>query len=245
MNDTIIDTEFIFTSVPLVWFRTYHKILELLVCYGERKVINPNCKCSGSGNTIMECYELFQTAVAAYKLDKKEEGQNIVNHIDSLLRGYDSADSFTATIDGKIYLFTKDNIELIGSEEPDIPVVLLDNIYYGLITPASLDNWNKVQQYVDQELTTEVINALQTSRQLPLSINQSLEIDNTVKMFVVLVPTLYNLSVKKDMGFGGKIEFEGSYWYANGNATVIINNVEYKVYGQMYTTSGDITIYVN
>lgn len=110
------DIEFIFTSVPLVWFRTYHKILELMVCYGERKIINPNCKCGGDTSIATECYELFQTAVAAYKLDKKEKGEEIIKYVESLLKGFDSAESFTATIDGKIYLFTKDNIVCVGGD---------------------------------------------------------------------------------------------------------------------------------
>lgn len=103
MND--LDVEFIYTYVPLVWYRTYHKILELLVCYGEKKVINPKCKCAGGDNTVLECYDLFQCAIAAYNLDKQEEGQSIIDNIESLLRGYESANSFTVVIDGKTYLF--------------------------------------------------------------------------------------------------------------------------------------------
>lgn len=116
MANNIDNVEFVFSYAPLVWFRTYHKILELLVCYGERKVINPNCKCAGSSSVVMEAYELFQTAVAAYNLNKKEQGEEIIKHIDSLLEGYESADSFIVTINNVTYLFTKDDIIVIDDD---------------------------------------------------------------------------------------------------------------------------------
>lgn len=112
MADTV-NVEYVVIKAPLEWFRTYHKILELLACWGERKVVNPKCKCSGSSDIIIEAYELYQSAIAAYNLDKEEEGEEIIKHIDSLLEGYESAESFVVTIDGTTYMFTKDNIIVI------------------------------------------------------------------------------------------------------------------------------------
>ena len=109
MSD-ILDIEYVVIKAPVEWFRTYHKILELLACWGERKVVNPKCKCSGSSDIIIEAYELYQSAVAAYNLDKKEEGEKIIKHIDSLLEGYESAESFIVTIADVTYMFTKDDI---------------------------------------------------------------------------------------------------------------------------------------
>lgn len=129
MNN-VINQEFIFTYIPVIWFRTYHKILELMVCCGERKILKSNCKCSDNSAVVYECYDLFHSAVAAYKLDKKEEGQTIVNHIDSLLEGYDSAESFTITLNGKIYLFTKDDIKLVEELTPETPISLYNEVTY-------------------------------------------------------------------------------------------------------------------
>lgn len=129
MNN-VINQEFIFTYIPVIWFRTYHKILELMVCCGERNVLKSNCKCSDNSAVVYECYDLFHSAVAAYKLDKKEEGQTIVNHIDSLLEGYDSAESFTITLNGKIYLFTKDDIKLVEELTPETPISLYNEVTY-------------------------------------------------------------------------------------------------------------------
>jgi len=122
MGNTI-NVDYVVIKAPIEWFRTYHKILELLACWGERKVINPNCKCSGSSNIIIEAYELYQSAVAAYNLDEKTEGQKIIDYIDSLLEGYESAESFIVTIDGVRYLFTKNDIIEIDPDytESDYP----------------------------------------------------------------------------------------------------------------------------
>lgn len=118
MADTV-NVEYVVIKAPLEWFRTYHKILELLACWGERKVVNPKCKCSGSSDIIIEAYELYQSAVAAYNLDKEEEGEQIIKHIDSLLEGYESAESFVVTIDGTTYMFTKDDIIVIDDSSSD------------------------------------------------------------------------------------------------------------------------------
>lgn len=115
MSD-ILDIEYVVIKAPIEWFRTYHKILELLACWGERKVVNPKCKCSGSSDIIIEAYELYQSAVAAYNLDKKEEGEKIIKHIDSLLEGYESAESFIVTIADVTYMFTKDDIIVISGD---------------------------------------------------------------------------------------------------------------------------------
>lgn len=115
MSD-ILDIEYVVIKAPIEWFRTYHKILELLACWGERKVVNPKCKCSGSSDIIIEAYELYQSAIAAYNLDKKEEGEKIIKHIDSLLEGYESAESFVVTIADVTYMFTKDDIIVIDGD---------------------------------------------------------------------------------------------------------------------------------
>lgn len=115
MSNTL-NVEYVVIKAPIEWFRTYHKILELLACWGERKVVNPNCKCSGSSNVIMEAYELYQSAVAAYNLDKKTEGAKIIAYIDSLLEGYESADTFIVTIDGVMYEFTENDIIVLDDD---------------------------------------------------------------------------------------------------------------------------------
>ena len=121
-----IGVEYVVIKAPLEWFRTYHKILELLACWGERKVVNPKCKCSGSSDIIIEAYELYQSAVAAYNLNKREQGEEIIKHIDSLLEGYESADSFIVTIDNVTYLFTKDDIIVIDDDSSSDTV---DDLY--------------------------------------------------------------------------------------------------------------------
>lgn len=246
MDSNILNTEFVFTSVPLVWFRTYHKILELLACYGERKVVNPNCKCTCNGNTVLECYDLFKSAVAAYNLGKKEEGNKIIKYIDCLLTPYETSNRFIATIDGKKYLFTEDDIILLSEEESDDepPVVVFDDVYYGYFTPTTISGWQNTQEYIANQLTSSVLDSLTKTNITPITINTTIPKVNAVQIFVVLVPALYELSVKRDAGFGGKIDFEGSFWKANGNATIKINNITYKIYGQTYSTYGDITVYV-
>ena len=62
---------------------------------------------------------------------------------------------------------------------------------------------------------------------------------------IVLVPKESGLTVTKDNGIGGKVIFNTEVAGANGDVELTVNNVIYKVYGEMLLAQGQMFIYVD
>ena len=62
---------------------------------------------------------------------------------------------------------------------------------------------------------------------------------------IVLVPKESGLTVTKDNGIGGKVIFDTDTAGANGDVELTVNNVIYKVYGEMLLSQGQMYIYVD
>jgi hypothetical protein len=61
---------------------------------------------------------------------------------------------------------------------------------------------------------------------------------------VVAVPALCEYDVKKDNGMGGQVEFDESTFGVNG-VSVIFDDLEYKIFGELTIMSGERFIYIN
>ena len=62
---------------------------------------------------------------------------------------------------------------------------------------------------------------------------------------IVLVPKESGLTVTKDNGIGGKVTFDTDTAGANGDVELTVNNVIYKVYGEMLLAQGRLYFYVD
>ena len=62
---------------------------------------------------------------------------------------------------------------------------------------------------------------------------------------IVLVPKESGYTVTKDNGIGGKASFDTDTAGANGDVELTVNNVIYKVYGEMLLAQGQMFIYVD
>ena len=62
---------------------------------------------------------------------------------------------------------------------------------------------------------------------------------------IVLVPKESGLTVTKDNGIGGKVTFDTDTAGANGDVELTVNNVIYKVYGEMLLAQAELFIYVD
>lgn len=62
---------------------------------------------------------------------------------------------------------------------------------------------------------------------------------------VVLIPVDTSYSASKDNGFGGQMPFNTQLLGSNGENIVTIDGVQYRAYGEMMTTEGEMFVYVN
>ena len=62
---------------------------------------------------------------------------------------------------------------------------------------------------------------------------------------IILVPKESGLTVTKDNGIGGKVRFNTNTAGANGDVELTVNNIIYKVYGEILLAQGNMIIYVD
>lgn len=62
---------------------------------------------------------------------------------------------------------------------------------------------------------------------------------------VVLIPVDTSYQATKDNGFGGQMPFNSAILGSNGENVVEIDGVQYRAYGEMMTTEGEMFVYVN
>lgn len=62
---------------------------------------------------------------------------------------------------------------------------------------------------------------------------------------VVLIPVDTSYEATKDNGFGGQMPFNTQLLGSNGENLVTIDGVQYRAYGEMMTTEGEMFVYVN
>lgn len=62
---------------------------------------------------------------------------------------------------------------------------------------------------------------------------------------VVLIPVDTSYTATKDNGFGGQMPFSTTILGSNGENLVTIDGVQYRAYGEMMTTEGEMFVYVN
>lgn len=62
---------------------------------------------------------------------------------------------------------------------------------------------------------------------------------------VVLIPVDTGYVATKDNGFGGQMAFSTALLGSNGENIVTVDGVQYRAYGEMMTTEGEMFIYVN
>lgn len=62
---------------------------------------------------------------------------------------------------------------------------------------------------------------------------------------VVLIPVDTSYVATKDNGFGGQMPFNSNILGSNGENVVTIDGVQYRAYGEMMTTEGEMFVYVN
>ena len=131
-------------------------------------------------------------------------------------------------------------LAMIKSLIPELPVGAL--MYYGYIpyeVSGTIDNLG--------EITLDMIVA--SGNSVISKVNEgigkaSVGIAPQGSIVFVAVPKVFGYSVMKDNGFGGKVAFDEDILGANG-ITVTYDDLEYKIYGELVLTDGELFVHIN
>lgn len=104
MNDLKqIELEYIYVTIPAEYICVYHRILAMLADYGEDMLKDCKASCTDKNSGVIECFNMFNSAVAAKKLGKDKLADVIIKYvkakINQIYKGVDNSTSFVFPVD--------------------------------------------------------------------------------------------------------------------------------------------------
>lgn len=91
-----INPEYIYMTIPADYFCTYHKILILLSEYGVDMLNDCQAGCSNQNKSIINCFNMFNAAVAARKLGQNKTAEIIMKYVNgqlNIIHNYEEIDT--------------------------------------------------------------------------------------------------------------------------------------------------------
>ena len=110
-----IEPEYIYVTVPAEYICVYHRILAMLADYGEDMLKDCKASCTDRNSNVIDCFNMFNAAVAARKLGKDKLAETIIKYvkakINQIYKGFDNSTSFVFPVDenGQLKAFVSCN----------------------------------------------------------------------------------------------------------------------------------------
>lgn len=76
-----INPEYIYITIPAEYICVYHKILAMLADFGEEMLKDCKANCTDKNSGVIECFNMFNAAVAARKLGKDKLASTLITYI--------------------------------------------------------------------------------------------------------------------------------------------------------------------
>lgn len=110
-----IEPEYVYISIPAEYVCVYHRILAMMADYGEDMLKDCKASCTQRNSSAIECFNMFNAAVAARHLGQDKKATLIINYIkakiNQIYRGEDNSTSYVFPVDenGKLKAFVSCN----------------------------------------------------------------------------------------------------------------------------------------
>lgn len=110
-----IEPEYVYVTIPAEYICVYHRILAMLADYGEDMLKDCKASCTDRNSNVIDCFNMFNAAVAARKLGKDKLAETLIKYIkakiNQMYRGVDNSTSFVFPVDenGQLKTFVSCN----------------------------------------------------------------------------------------------------------------------------------------
>ena len=88
MDVEIKQTNVVYLTIPGEYTDVYYKLLYLLAAIGKDIIADCNYICHNNGNNVFICWNLFQSAIAAYNLGNTKEANVLIEYVSGQLDIY-------------------------------------------------------------------------------------------------------------------------------------------------------------
>lgn len=90
-----IQPEFLYLTIPADYICTYHKLLVYLADFGKSLLDDCSATCKGNNKTVIDCWNLFQSALACKTLGQDKQASLFIDYInkqlDNIYKGTDGS----------------------------------------------------------------------------------------------------------------------------------------------------------
>lgn len=98
-----VEPEYVYVTIPAEYICVYHRILAMLADYGEDMLKDCKAACKDRNSGVIECFNMFNAAVAARKLGKEKLAETLIKYIkakiNQIYKGKDNSTSFIFPVD--------------------------------------------------------------------------------------------------------------------------------------------------
>lgn len=98
-----VEPEYVYVTIPAEYICVYHRILAMLADYGEQMLLDCKASCTDRNSGVIECFNMFNAAVAARKLGKSKLAETLIKYIkakiNQIYKGKDNSTSFVFPVD--------------------------------------------------------------------------------------------------------------------------------------------------
>ena len=98
-----IEPEYVYVTIPAEYICVYHRILAMMADYGEDMLKDCKASCTDKNSGVIECFNMFNAAVAARKLGKDKLAETLIVYIkakiNQIYKGVDNSTSFVFPVD--------------------------------------------------------------------------------------------------------------------------------------------------
>lgn len=98
-----IEPQYVYVTIPAEYVCVYHRILVMLADYGEEMLKDCKAGCTDKNSGVIECFNMFNAAVAAKKLGKEKLAETLIKYIkakiNQIYKGDDNSTSFVFPVD--------------------------------------------------------------------------------------------------------------------------------------------------
>lgn len=84
-NEAEVSVDYVYMIIPEEYVCIYHKLLICLVDYGEEALNDCKAACKGQNLYIIQCWNMFQSALACHALGLLDKADLLIKYIDAQL----------------------------------------------------------------------------------------------------------------------------------------------------------------
>ena len=139
-----IKPEYLYITIPAEYVCVYHRIMVMLADYGEEMLKDCKASCTDRNSNVIECFNMFNAAVAARKLGKDKLAETLIKYIkakiNQIYRGSDnSTETFIFPVDENGHIKS-----IVSCSGDDIKFEVTEEDAHLLETDMDLDESGKI-----------------------------------------------------------------------------------------------------